>query len=86
MTGSPLKSARSSGIASDSRAPRYVHLHGHDSWELDALDPDYTKGIIEKKIQEFINDQDAWNKAEEAEEAGRDYFQELADQNQEGDE
>lgn len=61
----------------DSRAPRYVRKFGNDSWELDALDPDYIKSIIEDKIQEYI-DFDPWNEALEKEEEGRSYFQDLA--------
>lgn len=43
----------------DSRAGKYIKRFGHDSWELDALDP----AVIESKIQREINkyiDNDMW--------------------------
>ncbi len=42
----------------DSRARGYIDLHGHESWELDALDPKTLAALIRKKVSEYI-DEDA---------------------------
>lgn len=44
----------------DSRAGDYVRRYGYDSWELDALKPNYMHNIITKKIKEHI-DFDKWH-------------------------
>jgi len=40
----------------DSRAPEYIAEFGHDSWELDALDPATLSGLIEDAVAELRDD------------------------------
>ncbi|MFZ2051448.1 MAG: hypothetical protein WAU69_11025 [Solirubrobacteraceae bacterium] len=37
---------------SDCRSPKYIALHGHESWELDALSPKVISALISKHILE----------------------------------
>ncbi len=46
----------------DSRAAKYIKLHGHESWELDALDPKVLSNLIEKTVLSYRDD-DKWEKA-----------------------
>jgi hypothetical protein len=46
----------------DSRARDYVSRYGHESWELDALDPPYIERLIEDAILK-IRDPDLWDEA-----------------------
>ena len=55
---------------SDSRAPSYIMQFGHDSWELDALDPPTLTTIIETAI-EGRRDNDLWEEMMEKEERHR---------------
>lgn len=50
----------------DSRARGYIAEFGEESWELDALDPDYTSGLIRKAVAEFRDD-DLYEAREEEE-------------------
>ena len=56
----------------DRRHAAYVDLHGHDCWELDALEPSVLVGLIEWHIGDWIDD-DLWAESEatEAENKGR---------------
>lgn len=49
------------GGLADSRAPRYAEEHGHESWEVDALEPRILSEIIEAAFQE-VTDTDAMAK------------------------
>jgi hypothetical protein len=40
---------------SDSRAQGYVAEYGHESWELDALDPRTIDGIIRSAVEDYID-------------------------------
>lgn len=46
----------------DSRATKYIKLHGHESWELDALDPKVLSKLIEKTVLSY-RDEDKWDDA-----------------------
>lgn len=46
----------------DSRAVQYIRLHGDESWELDALDPEVISALIETAITR-LQDKRAWSKA-----------------------
>lgn len=43
----------------DSRASGYIDRFGPESWELDALEPSYIVGLIQREIEE-IRDGDRW--------------------------
>lgn len=47
---------------SDARAAGYIEQYGRDSWELDALDPNVIKGLIEDNVA-MIRDESAWSEA-----------------------
>lgn len=40
---------------SDSRAAKYIELHGDSSWEVDALPPEVLTELIVEKIQELLD-------------------------------
>ena len=44
----------------DSRCKAYIQIYGHDSWELDALEPMVLSDIVENRIRSLI-DQDQWD-------------------------
>jgi hypothetical protein len=44
---------------SDSRAQGYIARFGHQSWELDAMPPEYLRDLIQSQI-ERIRDEDLW--------------------------
>jgi len=46
----------------DTRAADYIELHGHSSWELDALDPATISQLIEGTVIQFRDD-GLWNAA-----------------------
>lgn len=50
----------------DSRATKYIKLHGHESWELDALDPKVLSDLIEKTVLTY-RDEDIWQRSEKKE-------------------
>jgi hypothetical protein len=52
----------------DARAKEYVAKHGHDSWELDALDPEVIEDLIETEILNHRNE-DLWTEATEVEDS-----------------
>ena len=56
---------------SDSRADGYIRVHGHDSWELDALEPLVIVELIEAETLRY-RDEEAWAEMVEREEEERD--------------
>lgn len=62
----------------DTRAPAYIAQYGHNSWELDALDPATLAGLIEVKIKS-LRDAELWNNALVHEQAGKVRLTELAE-------
>lgn len=61
----------------DSRSGAYLNNYGHDSWELDALEPDVLKELIQKTVTYLIDDE-MWDEVVEKEAAGKEYLSELA--------
>jgi len=51
---------------SDTRAADYIDQYGHESWELDALEPSVIERLIKGKIEEYI-DWDKWHELDEPE-------------------
>ena len=43
----------------DSRYANYIRIHGHESWELDALDPTILANLVRSAIA-GIRDEPAW--------------------------
>jgi hypothetical protein len=62
----------------DSRAEDYVALYGHESWELDALEPAYIDNIVREAIAPLV-DADAWEDGLRSEQAERDRMQQVAE-------
>lgn len=54
----------------DARFKSYAMTYGHESWELDALDPSTLIGLVENAIREY-RDEGKWRKAVELEIADR---------------
>lgn len=54
----------------DSRYEKYVEQYGTESWELDALEPQYIVNLIRDEI-ESERDDELWNKAVEEQESER---------------
>ncbi|KKK89522.1 hypothetical protein LCGC14_2732270, partial [marine sediment metagenome] len=44
----------------DSRCTSYIEDYGSKSWELDALNPEYITDLIEKHVNQYIN-QELWD-------------------------
>lgn len=65
---------------SDSRAAKYISIHGRSSWELDALDPAIIAEIIERTVMD-MRDEDLWDEATETEEAHRQRLREMIKEN-----
>ena len=59
----------------DSRATSYLLEHGGGSWELDALDPDVLRRIVESAIQERLPDY--WEEQRVADERVRDQLRQV---------
>lgn len=55
----------------DSRSTDYIDRWGDESWELDALDPTYLRDLITDTLTDYV-DRDAYDAAQEAEEANED--------------
>ncbi len=62
----------------DSRYEGYVAEYGEESWELDALEPQYIVNLITKEI-EAERDEDTWNEANEQQERQRQQIQGVVD-------
>lgn len=54
----------------DSRAQGYIAIHGDESWELDALQPDVLAGLVRDSIVQVRNEK-LWNSAVKREETHR---------------
>jgi hypothetical protein len=63
---------------SDSRSPAYVEEFGHDSWELDALDPPTMEALIREHVEALIADPDAYDAAIEREQDGQKLLKEAS--------
>jgi hypothetical protein len=61
----------------DSRAKAYIIAYGRESWELDALEPEYMENLIRTNVL-ALRDQEAWDKALEKEGAMVAKLKELA--------
>jgi len=48
----------------DSRFDSYLSRYGHESWELDALEPRYIEDLIEQNIKE-LRDEEAWQESKD---------------------
>jgi hypothetical protein len=62
----------------DSRYAGYIALHGTESWELDALEPQVLAALIRDEITELI-DTDKWDAQQERIDAGRAQLAKIAD-------
>lgn len=49
----------------DSRFGAYMAEHGAESWELDALKPEYLDRLVRKRIEDCIEDNSTWDAREE---------------------
>jgi len=63
----------------DSRAKQYIKKFGHESWELDALEPKVLDKLISDKIKEYRNTKQ-WGVKRKEEEAHCARLQEIADE------
>lgn len=61
-----LKPPENPAKMSDSRAQAYIMEFGHNSWELDALEPSMLADLVEQAVLQF-RDEDLWKKAIEKE-------------------
>ena len=64
--------------ATDSRFAEYQKLHGGESWELDALNPETLADLVRTRVIE-IRDNAKWEEACRREEAMRQKLQYLSD-------
>ncbi len=62
----------------DSRFSDYQTLHGDESWELDALNPEVIGNLIRENIELYL-DQDLWNGAKALEANQKDLLRSAAD-------
>lgn len=62
----------------DSRAKEYIETHGTSSWELDALQPDVLRNLIECELDTLV-DPDRWEKTMQREAQLRARLQEIVD-------
>ena len=63
----------------DSRSDDYVKKFGEESWELDALDPKTLADLIQKNINEYVDD-DIWQDSVDEEREGRKRLQAIAEE------
>lgn len=66
----------------DSRAEGYIAQHGHDSWELDALEPRTLVDIIDYEVLQLLENHGSlplWEKTKEMQEQMREELAELGD-------
>lgn len=61
----------------DARFQSYVEQYGEESWELDALTPQYLNELVEGKIREMI-DEPAWDERKEEIDAIRSKLEDVA--------
>lgn len=64
---------------SDSRAQGYIDRFGHESWELDALDPTYIRNLISDAVMR-IRDEVVWGRSLAREVNDRDRLKTLAEE------
>jgi hypothetical protein len=62
----------------DKRAKRYIEEYGHDSWELDALDPPVIEKLIRKEVLK-LRDEDLWGEMVEKEDRHKRVLQDSMD-------
>lgn len=62
----------------DSRARAYIEEYGHESWELDALEPSVMTELIQGEI-DAVRDLQKWDEAVEEEEAHRDRLKSISE-------
>lgn len=62
----------------DTRAKDYIAKYGNTSWELDALEPQVLKELIQEKVKSFI-DFSAWEEVNQTQENMRSILAELGD-------
>lgn len=62
----------------DSRAAGYIEIHGDESWELDALDPDTLDNLIREHVDGIRND-GLYGAAEASEAADRRVLEAISD-------
>lgn len=63
--------------STDSRYTGYRDLYGDESWELDALNPEYITDLIAVEMRGIVEDGE-WSMAEERQEEGRRLLQEVS--------
>lgn len=62
-----LKPPPNPAKVTDSRFEGYLREHGKDSWELDALEPQYLADLIRTSVEQYL-DPDIWDEDQEREE------------------
>ena len=62
----------------DSRSADYIDAYGHESWELDALEPAVLEDLIKTDIDE-IRDEYLWQSAQDDEKKNRDLMELVSD-------
>jgi hypothetical protein len=62
----------------DSRYAKYVEVHGEESWELDALEPNVIAELIRSTVLSY-RDESLWEDAMKRQQAARDRLRELAE-------
>lgn len=62
----------------DSRAEKYIEKYGHESWELDALEPKVLEKLIEKTILS-LRDDDMWGERVREENAHKQKLEDVAE-------
>lgn len=64
----------------DSRAASYINLYGHESWELDALDPATLDELITGHIEGCIEDRERFDERIDERDEGRAQLRQVSDQ------
>jgi len=62
----------------DSRAKAYISKYGHESWELDALEPSVMEELIQGEI-DAVRDLQKWDESVEEEEGHREWLKAVSD-------
>lgn len=62
----------------DSRAHSYISTFGHQSWELDALEPQVLVQLLSDHIEDAISDRDTWDQALDEDRRTRDRMGDVA--------
>lgn len=61
----------------DSRFTTYCEIHGADSWELDALEPDVLAGLVDEAVSQHL-DPDLWDEAQLKQDEAREQLRAVA--------